>query len=185
MLIEKFLNMSNKFEESIIYISKTKSFLNKNFLDKLEKYLYNDFNELLTNTEIYFLDLELPEKARRGLKNVIARAFEIMRITILKNGNQIGSLTPYLGMIIGSPNSVFRTGVSAPQINKESIVISAIGIRNPNSSLIVNFFVKSPQNINFGNINNKISFMITSIKEKYIQVNQLINMVNLNLQLYL
>ena len=59
---------------------------------------------------------------------------QLMRITILKNGNQIGSLTPYLGMIIGSPNSVFRTGVSAPQINKESIVISAIGIRNPNSS---------------------------------------------------
>ena len=84
VLIEKFLNMSNKFEESIIYISKTKSFLNKNFLDKLEKYLYNDFNELLTNTEIYFLDLELPEKARRGLKNVIARAFEIMRISIIK-----------------------------------------------------------------------------------------------------
>ena len=91
---------------------------------------------------------------------------QLMRITILKNGNQIGSLTPYLGMIIGSPNSVFRTGVSAPQINKESIVISAIGIRNPNSSLIVNFFVKSPQNINFGNINNKISFMITSNQRK-------------------
>jgi hypothetical protein len=84
VLIEKFLNMSNKFEESIIYISKTKSFLNKNFMDKFEKYLYYDFNELLTNKEIYFLDLELPKKARRGLKNVITRAFEIMRITILK-----------------------------------------------------------------------------------------------------
>ena len=84
VLIEKFLNMSNKFEESIIYISKTKSFLNKNFLDKFEKYLYNDFNELLTNQEMHFADFELPQKSRRGLKNVIARAFEIMRTFMIR-----------------------------------------------------------------------------------------------------
>jgi hypothetical protein len=84
VLIEKFLNMSNKFEESIIYISKTKSFLNKNFLDKFEKYLYNDFNELLTHQEMHFADFELPQKSRRGLKNVIARAFEIMRTFMIR-----------------------------------------------------------------------------------------------------
>jgi hypothetical protein len=84
VLIEKFLNMSNKFEESIIYISKTKSFLNKNFLDKFEKYLYNDLNELLTNQEMHFADFELPQKSRRGLKNVIARAFEIMRTFMIR-----------------------------------------------------------------------------------------------------
>jgi hypothetical protein len=84
VLIEKFLNMSNKFEESIIYISKTKSFLNKNFLDKFEKYLYNDFNELLTNQEMHFADFELPQKSRRGLKNIIARAFEIMRTFMIR-----------------------------------------------------------------------------------------------------
>ena len=84
VLIEKFLNMSNKFEESIIYISKRKSFLNKNFLDKFEKYLYNDLNELLTNQEMHFADFELPQKSRRGLKNVIARAFEIMRTFMIR-----------------------------------------------------------------------------------------------------
>lgn len=91
---------------------------------------------------------------------------QLMRITLLKNGNQIGSLTPYLGMIIGSPNSVFRTGISAPQINKEIIVISALGIRNPNSSIIVNFLVKTTQKVDFSNINNKISFNIKSNQRK-------------------
>ena len=98
VLIEKFLNMSNKFEESIIYISKTKSFLNKNFLDKFEKYLYQDFNELLTSTDIHFLDIELPKTSRRGLKNVITRAFEIMRIFNLKYfySNEIKNInSPY------------------------------------------------------------------------------------------
>lgn len=91
---------------------------------------------------------------------------QMMRITLFKNGNQIGSITPYLGMIIGSQNSVFSANISAPQINKEKVVISAIGIRNPNSSLIVNFIIKTPQNVDFKNINNKISFMITSNQRK-------------------
>ena len=91
---------------------------------------------------------------------------QLMRITVLKNGKNIGSLTPYLGKIIGSPNSVFRTSISAPKINKEIIVISALGIRNPNSSLNVNFLVKTPQNIDFKSTNNKISFMITSNQRK-------------------
>ena len=91
---------------------------------------------------------------------------QLMRITLLKNGNQIGSLTPYLGMIIGSPNSIFSANISAPQINKEKIVISAIGIRDPNSSLIVNFLIKTPPNVDLKNINNKISFMITSNQRK-------------------
>jgi hypothetical protein len=91
---------------------------------------------------------------------------QLMRITLLKNGNQIGSLTPYLGMIIGSPNSVFRTNISAPQINREIIVVSAVGVRNPNSSLIVNFLIKTTQIVDLSKINNKISFLITSNQRK-------------------
>ena len=95
VLIEKFLNISNKFEESIIYISKTKSFLNKNFLDKYEKYLYNNFDDLLTNNEKFYLDLELPNKVRRGLKSIIIRAFEIQRILIIKYFNSSDIQNPY------------------------------------------------------------------------------------------
>ena len=92
---------------------------------------------------------------------------QLMRITLMENGNVVGSLTPYLGMIIGSPKGVFSANISStPQINKEKIVVSAVGIRNPNSSLIVNFLIKTTRFVDFSKINNKISFLITSNQRK-------------------
>ena len=85
---------------------------------------------------------------------------QMMRITVLKNGNNIGSITPYLGMIVGRPNSFFKTNICFGM--PENIIISAQGISNSNISLMVNFIIKTNRNVNFKDINNKISYTITS-----------------------
>ena len=45
--IESFINISEEFQRSIIYTSKTKSFLSGEFLEKYKQYLQGDFTELL------------------------------------------------------------------------------------------------------------------------------------------
>ena len=85
---------------------------------------------------------------------------QLMRISIVKNGNIIGSITPYLGMIVGSPNSTYKIGISPDK--KESISISAFGITNSNSFVLINFLIRTNTPVDFKNINNKISYTIIS-----------------------
>ena len=66
---------------------------------------------------------------------------QLMRISIVKNGNIIGSTTPYLGMIVGSPNSTYKIGISPDK--RESISISAFGITNYNSFVLINFLIRT------------------------------------------
>ena len=91
-------------------------------------------------------------------------SLQLMRITLFKNAKNIGSFTPYLDMIVGSPNSTFRTNLSPDK--PEFIIISAQGITDCNNLIMLNFMVKSNKNIDFNNQNNKISFMITSNNRK-------------------
>ena len=84
---------------------------------------------------------------------------QMMKITVNKNGKSLGSFTTYLGMIVGSPNSILRTNIQMG--NPENIIITAQGITNVNTSLMVNFIVKPNKNVNFKDINNKISYIIT------------------------
>jgi hypothetical protein len=85
---------------------------------------------------------------------------QLMRISIVKNGNIIGSTTPYLGMIVGSPNSTYKIGISPDK--RESISISAFGITNYNSFVLINFLIRTNTPVDFKNINNKISYIIIS-----------------------
>jgi hypothetical protein len=85
---------------------------------------------------------------------------QMMRFSIFKNGNNIGSITPYLGMIVGSPHSTYKVGISPGR--KESISITAFGLNNSNSFVLVNFLIRTNNHINFSDINNKISYIITS-----------------------
>ena len=66
---------------------------------------------------------------------------QLMRITVFKNGQNIGSFTPYLGSIVGSPNSTFRVKVSPDK--PEFIVISAKSIGDCKNLLIFNFMITS------------------------------------------
>ena len=51
---------------------------------------------------------------------------QLMRVTVFKNDQNIGSFTPYLDLIVGSPNSTFQSKISADK--PELIIISAKGI---------------------------------------------------------
>ena len=85
---------------------------------------------------------------------------QMMRFSIIKNGKNIGSLTPYLAMIIGAQNSTYKVGISPDK--REILSISALGISNYNSFVFINFMVRTNGQVNFEDIDNKISFNITS-----------------------
>jgi len=85
---------------------------------------------------------------------------QMMRFSIIKNGNIIGSITPYLGMIVGAPQSTYKVGISPGK--KESLTITAFGISNCNSFVLINFLIRTNGHANFSDINNKISYVITS-----------------------
>ena len=83
-----------------------------------------------------------------------------MRICIVKNGNIIGSITPYLGMIVGAPNSTYKIDICPGK--KELISITAFGITNYNSFVLVNFLIRTNRQVDFSQINNKITYSIIS-----------------------
>ena len=89
---------------------------------------------------------------------------QMMRFSIIKNGKNIGSLTPYLGMIIGAQNSSYKVSISPDR--KEIICITAFGISNYNSFVLINFMIRTNGQVNFKEINNKISFNIISNERK-------------------
>jgi len=84
IFFENSLNLTDKFENSIIYISKTKSFLSGIFLKKYKKYLYGDISELL-DPEYYENNKEkVNAYSKYGIKPLETRAFEEMRYLTIK-----------------------------------------------------------------------------------------------------
>jgi hypothetical protein len=98
--INSFLSISDKIEDSIIYLAISDSILNKKILNKLEIYLYEDFNNLLNNESSLYLDFYLPNKVKRGLKPVITRVYEIIRLIHIKyfssSYSEIKNINSYL-----------------------------------------------------------------------------------------
>ena len=82
---------------------------------------------------------------------------QYLNLEILKDGKIYKNINPSLGVIVGSPQSTYRTNI-AP--NLEDIIINAQSINNTNSFINFQFNVKSNSNIDFSNIKNKISFHI-------------------------
>ena len=79
-----FINITNKLEESIIYTSKTTSFLSGKYLEKYKQYLFGDFSELL-DKDYYEENKNLLEnKIKNGLIPVLIRNIELLRFFILK-----------------------------------------------------------------------------------------------------
>jgi len=84
IFFENFLNLSDKFEDSIIYISKKKSFLNEKFIKTYEHYLYGNFQEFLIQ-EFYQKNAKNLEKyIKYGLKPLETRIFEEIRYFTMK-----------------------------------------------------------------------------------------------------
>ena len=82
--IDTFINLTDKFEDSIIFTSKTKSFLSGDYLDKYEQYYLGDYSELLDKEFIEKYKKMLNNILNYGLKPIESRVFEIIRcFTIL------------------------------------------------------------------------------------------------------
>jgi len=84
IFFENFIYLTNKLENSFIYISKTKSFLSGIFLKKYIKYLYGDFSELLEQKFYENNKQILKTYIKFGLKPIETRAFEEMRYLTLE-----------------------------------------------------------------------------------------------------
>ena len=82
IFFENFINLTDKFENSII--SKTKSFLSGIYLKKYEKYFYGDISELLDQEYYENNKKKLKTYVKYGLKPLEARAFEEMRFLTMK-----------------------------------------------------------------------------------------------------
>ena len=82
--INRFLNISEIFEDSIYYFVEKKSIINSKMLIKFENYLYSNCNELLNKDISIFEDSYMPKKMKRGLKPSIIRLFEILRLMNIK-----------------------------------------------------------------------------------------------------
>jgi hypothetical protein len=84
VFFENFICLTDKFENSIIYISKTKSFLSGMYLKKYKKYFYGDISELL-NQEFYeYNKQKLKTYVKFGLKPLETRVFEEIRYLTIK-----------------------------------------------------------------------------------------------------
>ena len=84
IFFENCINLTDKFENSIIYISKTKSFLSGFYLKKYEKYLYGDISELLDQEYYEKNKKKVHVYSKYGLKPLETRVFEEMRYLTMK-----------------------------------------------------------------------------------------------------
>ena len=82
-----------------------------------------------------------------------------LELSVIKDGNSYATVNPTLGIIIGSPNSTYRINLPS---KRESIVINAQAVNNTNSFIDFIFKVKTNQNVDFGDIRNKISYKIAN-----------------------
>ena len=79
MFTDRFLDITNKFEDSFIYITKKNSFLSGN-LEKFQQYLLGDCNELLNNNNLKGINYtNIASILTNGIKPIEMEAFEIIR----------------------------------------------------------------------------------------------------------
>jgi hypothetical protein len=84
---ETFVDLTDKFEDSIIFTSKTDSFLSGEYLEKYIKYLQGDFSELLDENYLEENKEKLEKRMRNGIKPIKMRVFEIINFLIIKYCN--------------------------------------------------------------------------------------------------
>ena len=84
---------------------------------------------------------------------------QYLNISLLKDNLMKGSIKVALGNIVGSPNSIYRTSIGPKD---ENIIINAQSINDTDSYIDFDFMVRNLNNIDFGDINNKISYKISN-----------------------
>ena len=85
--IESFLNSTNKFEDSIIFITRTNSFLSGDYLEKYKEYFLGDFTELLDKDFVNEFQFMISRYIKYGIMPVETDIFEIIRYYTLNYCN--------------------------------------------------------------------------------------------------
>jgi len=98
VFFENFLNITEKFDYSLAYISKTKSFLSGIYLEKYEQYFYGNFSELL-DQEYYQTKLKTRDNyvkyGLKALETIICEEIRFLTINYcnLVEENRIDGIT--------------------------------------------------------------------------------------------
>ena len=122
IFFETFINLSNKFEDSIIYITKTKSFLSGDYLKKYEKYYLGDFRELV-NQDYYEKNKErIKDYITHGIKPVAEWLFGIIKyhaiIYSITNNPNVQLDTPS-ELLMEMEFRVYKTNLMTEIFNKD------------------------------------------------------------------
>ena len=99
---ETFLDLTDKIEDSILFTSKTNSFLSMEYFEKYKEYLLLDFSDLLEKDYFEKNYEMLKQKTKNGIKPIVIRVFEILNYLIIKycNSSQIITETDELSFIL-------------------------------------------------------------------------------------
>ena len=81
---EAFINISDNFEQSIIYISKTKSFLKGEYLKKYKQFLQGDYVELIDKSIYERTPDSTKDNYKNGIKPIQTKLFEVIRYILIK-----------------------------------------------------------------------------------------------------
>ena len=79
-----FLTQTERFQDTVIYISKTKSFLGGNYLKKFQKYYLGDYSELLDKSFVELYSKSLDYLFKYGIRPIKIYIFEILRFLTIK-----------------------------------------------------------------------------------------------------
>ena len=83
-LLKNFLDISNQFEISIIYNTKTKSFLSGEYFEKYKQYLLGNYEDLLDEDFLKIYKPILENTIIYGIKPIVTKIYENMRYFTLK-----------------------------------------------------------------------------------------------------
>ena len=119
--IDTFINLTDKFEDSVIYTSKTKSFLSGNYLKKYEQYYLGDYSELLDQKFVAKYKDTLNSILNYGLKPIETKVFEIIRyFTVLFcKGEFDKKINGVLEIFSRGGNKFFEMNLLSEEIDRE------------------------------------------------------------------
>lgn len=97
-----FLTQTERFEDTVIYISKTKSFLGGNYLKKFQKYYLGDYSELLDKSFVELYSSSLEYLFKYGIRPIKIYIFEILRFLTIKycNSSEVNPLDNNISEIL-------------------------------------------------------------------------------------
>ena len=120
--IETFRNLTNKFEESIFYTSKTKSFLSGNYLKKYEQYYQGDYRELLNKDflDMFGSDPSFNTILNYGLKPIKSAVFEIIRYFTMSYCSEFDEKNDDISnLFVSQANKIMLINIFSVEVNRK------------------------------------------------------------------